>query len=79
MILNGAVVIGDLVFYALAVDTMGFFITSLIFLTALFVAFEVSWRWIAPLAAGTTVLLHFSFYSLLHVPLPWGWLEGIAW
>ena len=34
---------------------------------------------LAPLAAGVTLALHFAFYTLLHVPLPWGWLEGIAW
>jgi hypothetical protein len=28
---------------------------------------------------AVTLGLHLAFYSLLRVPLPWGWLEGIAW
>jgi putative tricarboxylic transport membrane protein len=78
-VLNGALVIGALVFYALAVDTLGFFLTALVFLTVLFLALEVPRRWIAPIAVGMTLGLHFAFYTLLRVPLPWGWLEGIAW
>jgi putative tricarboxylic transport membrane protein len=79
MALNGALVIGDVIFYALVVDTIGFFVTGFVFLTVLFLAFQVRLRWIAPLAIGVTLVLHFAFYTLLHVPLPWGWLEGVAW
>jgi len=79
MALNFAVVIGDLIFYALVVDRAGFFLTAFAFLTVLFLAFEVRRRWIPVLAAGVTLALHFAFYTLLHVPLPWGWLEGYAW
>ena len=79
MVLNFAVVIADLVFYALVVNHAGFFLTAFVFLIILFLAFEVRLRWIPPLAAGATLLLHFAFYTLLHVPLPWGWFEGYAW
>jgi putative tricarboxylic transport membrane protein len=79
MALNFAVVVGDLIFYALAVDRAGFFLTAFVFLTVLFLAFEVRRRWIPLLAAGVTLALHFAFYTLLHVPLPWGWLENYAW
>ena len=77
--LNAALVVGALIFYALAVDTMGFFITAFVFLAVLFLAFGVSRRWIAPLAILVTLGLHFAFYTLLRVPLPWGWLESLAW
>ena len=77
--LNGALVIGGLIFYAVAVETIGFFVTAFAILVALFLAFGVRWRWIVPLAAMVTLGLHVAFYSLLRVPLPWGWLEGIAW
>jgi arginine exporter protein ArgO len=50
LILNGMLVIGALVFYAAAVETVGFFITAFVILVALFLAFGVSRRWIAPLA-----------------------------
>ena len=79
MALNAALVVGALIFYALAVDTMGFFVTAFVFLAVLFLAFGVSRRWIAPLAVAVTLGLHFAFYSLLRVPLPWGWLESLAW
>jgi len=77
--LNATLVVGALIFYALAVDTLGFFITAFLFLAVLFLAFGVSRRWIAPLAVAVTIGLHFAFYSLLRVPLPWGWLESLAW
>ena len=79
MLLNAALVIGALVFYAVAVDTLGFFLTAFGFLVVLFLAFGVRRRWIAPIAAGVTLGLHVAFYTLLRVPLPWGWLEGMAW
>ena len=79
LVLNFALVTGALVFYALAVDVVGFFLCAFLILTALFLAFDVNRRWIAPLAVAVTLLLHVVFYTLLRVPLPWGWLEGIAW
>ena len=79
MLLNGALVIGALIFYALAVETLGFFLTAFIFLVVLFLAFGVSRRWVAPIAVAMTLGLHVAFYTLLRVPLPWGWLKGIAW
>jgi putative tricarboxylic transport membrane protein len=79
LLFNGALVIGAVIFYALAVETTGFFIAAFVFLGALFLAFGVDRRWVVPIAAGVTLGLHLAFYSLLRVPLPWGWLEGIAW
>ncbi len=77
--LRGALVIGALLFYALVVETAGFFITAFLFLGGLFLAFGVRLRWIPLLAASVTLGLHVAFYSLLRVPLPWGWLEAFAW
>jgi len=76
---NGVLVIGALIFYAVAVETIGFFVTAFAILVALFLAFGVRRRWIVPIAVAVTLGLHVAFYSLLRVPLPWGWLEGIAW
>jgi putative tricarboxylic transport membrane protein len=50
-----------------------------VFLSALFVAFGVRRIWIAPVALVATIVIHFGFYTLLRVPLPWGVLEAIAW
>ena len=77
--LNATLVVTSLIVYALAVETLGFFITAFALLAVLFIAFGVSRRWIVPVAAAVTFGLHVTFYSLLRVPLPWGWLEPIAW
>lgn len=76
---NALLVPLTLLAYALVVETAGFFLTSFVLLAGLFLAFGVRRRWIAPLAAGVTLALHGAFYSMLRVPLPWGWLEGMAW
>jgi putative tricarboxylic transport membrane protein len=79
MVANFALVIADVVFYAVAVDWLGFFITASVFLSVLFLAFGVRRARIVPLAAIVTLALHYGFYTLLRVPLPWGLLGGIAW
>ena len=79
MVLNFALVFVDLVFYAFAVGRLGFFITAVIFLSVLLLAFGVRRLRIIPLALVVTMVIHYAFYSLLRVPLPWGVLEGIAW
>jgi putative tricarboxylic transport membrane protein len=77
--LNASLVICALIFYSVAAETVGFFLTAFVILAVLFLAFDVNRRWIAPMAAAVTLGLHFAFHTLLRVPLPWGWLEGIAW
>lgn len=77
--LKGSFVIGALIFYAVVVETAGFFLTAFAFLVTLFLAFGVKRRWVVPIAVAVTLGVHGAFYSLLRVPLPWGWLEGIAW
>jgi len=79
MLANFALVIADLLFYALAVDRLGFLITAVLFLTVLFLAFGVRRARILPIAVAVTIVIHYGFYTLLRVPLPWGMLEGIAW
>jgi len=32
-----------------------------------------------PIAIVMTLLIHYAFYKLLKVPLPWGLLQSIAW
>ena len=79
MVLNFGLVFVDLVFYAFAVGRLGFFITAVIFLSVLMLAFGIRRMRIVPLALVVTMVIHYAFYSLLRVPLPWGVLEGIAW
>lgn len=79
LVLRFALVIAAVVAYALVVDWLGFFITSVAFLTVLLLAFGVARRWILPIAALVTIGVHYVFYTLLRVPLPWGLLGGLAW
>jgi putative tricarboxylic transport membrane protein len=67
------------VFYILVVDKFGFIPTAVIYLAVLFAAFGAPLKWNLPVAIAVTLLIHYSFYKLLKVPLPWGVLGGIAW
>jgi putative tricarboxylic transport membrane protein len=78
-VLAFAVTIGVNVFYIAAVDRLGFIPTAIVYLASLFAVFNVRPRWVLPLAVLTTFAIHFAFYKLLKVPLPWGILQGIAW
>ena len=79
MMLNFGLVLADLLFYALALEWLGFFITAPLFLAILFVAFGVRRKWVVGLALLVPLVIHYAFYNLLRVPLPWGLLEAIAW
>ena len=72
-------VVGVNVFYILLVETLGFILTGTVYLALLFIVFGVKKRLVVPLALGLTLGIHYAFYTLLRVPLPWGVLEGIAW
>ena len=79
LVWNAGLVVGVMIAYTLIVDILGFFLTALLFLVVLFLAFGVRRRWIPVVALGVTFGLHLAFYTFLRVPLPWGWFEGIAW
>lgn len=79
MVLNAVLVVTGLFAYALVVVGLGYFVTSALLLAVLFRAFGVSASRTAFLALLVPVILHYMFYSLLRVPLPWGVLQGIAW
>ena len=78
-VLAFALTIGVNIFYILAVDRLGFVVTGVIYLAALFWVFGVRKAWILPLALVVTLGIHYAFYKLLKVPLPWGIMQGIAW
>jgi putative tricarboxylic transport membrane protein len=67
------------VFYLLAVDTLGFLLTAFAYLAALTWVLRVRLALVLPVALFMTLLIHYGFYKLLRVPLPWGVLQGIAW
>jgi putative tricarboxylic transport membrane protein len=78
-ILAFVLVIGVNVFYILVVDRLGFIPTGFIYLVVLFAVFGVRLRNNVALALIITLVIHYSFYKLLRVPLPWGLLVRWAW
>ncbi len=61
--------------YVLAADRVGFLIVAPIALVIAFKALRVGWRPSLLWAVGGTLVVHFAFYKLLRVPLPWGVLR----
>jgi len=79
MATNFGIVIFVLLAYALVVNSLGFFITAALLLAVLFLAFGVSLKRTLILAPLAPFIIHYLFYTLLRVPLPWGLLEAMAW
>jgi putative tricarboxylic transport membrane protein len=73
-----AALVGGLVFYVIAAGPLGFHLTGLVLLTLWMRLLGASWRVTVPLALIATLAIHFAFYKLLRVPLPWGVLEAFA-
>lgn len=71
--------VGVNVFYIVAVDKLGFIPTGVVYLGVLFWIYGVGTRWIVPVSIVVTLVIHYAFYKLLKVPLPWGLLQGVAW
>ena len=74
-----AVLLGSIVFYIAAANWLGFLPTAFIILLALFAVLRVAPGRAVLVAAIATLLIHFAFYKLLRVPLPWGLLTPYAW
>ncbi|HET8745051.1 MAG TPA: tripartite tricarboxylate transporter TctB family protein [Ramlibacter sp.] len=74
-----AVLLGSVLFYILAAEKLGFLIVAPLVLGALFLVLRVRPLHAVGIAIVATLLVHFAFYKLLRVPLPWGVLKGIAW
>lgn len=79
MALNAGLVVAGLLLYTLIVGPLGFFIASAALLLTLFLAFGARPIHAVPVALVVPVIVHYVFYSVLRVPLPWGVLEGMAW
>jgi putative tricarboxylic transport membrane protein len=74
-----AVLVAVNLLYVLGVDRIGFVITGWIYLGALMLVLRVKPKLAIVVALVMTLLIHYCFYKLLRVPLPWGWLQSIAW
>jgi putative tricarboxylic transport membrane protein len=62
-----------------AANWLGFLPTALLILLALFAVLRVPPGRGVVIAVIATLAIHFAFYKLLRVPLPWGVLKGFAW
>jgi putative tricarboxylic transport membrane protein len=65
--------------YVLAAERLGFILTAVIYLAALMWALRVRPLRALVIAVAVTLLIHYCFYKLLRVPLPWGVLQPLAW
>lgn len=73
------VTVGSLLFFILTSDRIGFIPAATAVLVAMFLTLGVRRRWVLPIAVISVLVIHFVFYKGLRVPLPWGWLQPIAW
>ncbi len=69
---SSAVIVGSVVAYITLSERLGFLFVAPVCLLAVFLALRVGWQRAVLWAIGGTVLVHFAFYKLLRVPLPWG-------
>jgi putative tricarboxylic transport membrane protein len=74
-----ATLISAIAFYILFSTSLGFLPCSVIILTVLCWVLRVKLGWSIVIAVVATGLIHFAFYKLLRVPLPWGILTPYAW
>jgi putative tricarboxylic transport membrane protein len=74
-----AALVGVNVFYLAAVQPLGFVLVGVIYLFVLMTALRVPPGRALVLSVALTLLIHYGFYKLLKVPLPWGVLQPVAW
>jgi putative tricarboxylic transport membrane protein len=74
-----AVLLGSIVFYIVAANWLGFLPTAALILVAMLLVLRVPPRRAIVIAVIATLVIHFAFYKLLRVPLPWGLLTPYAW
>jgi len=78
-ILALAVLLGSVVFYIVASNWLGFLPTATLILVAMFLVLRVPPGRSVLIAVIAALVIHFAFYKLLRVPLPWGLLTPYAW
>ena len=74
-----AVLVAVNLLYVFGVQRLGFVLTGVVYLFALMWVLRVPVGRALLYAVAMTLLIHYGFYKLLKVPLPWGVLQGVAW
>ena len=72
-------VLAGILLYVLLADWLGFLIVAPVMLLIVLKAQRVAWLPAIATAIVATIFIHYTFYSLLRVPLPWGLLTQYAW
>ena len=78
-VLGLVVLLGSIAFYIAAADRLGFLVTSASIVLAVCLVLRVRPLTAFAVEIAASLLVHFAFYKLLRVPLPWGVLQGVAW
>lgn len=74
-----AVLLGSVVFYIALSGWLGFLPSAMLILLAMLSVLRVPFRRALLVSVIATFVIHFAFYKLLRVPLPWGLLTPYAW
>jgi len=69
---SSLVIIAVVLTYIFLSERIGFLIIAPLCLLAGFRAFRIGWKRALLWAVVGTLIVHFTFYKLLRVPLPWG-------
>jgi len=79
LLLDFCLVVGGVLFYVLFSEPLGYFVTAPIALLAFLLATGTRLAAALPVAVLVPLLIHYIFYTMLKVPLPWGLLTEHAW
>jgi putative tricarboxylic transport membrane protein len=71
--------IAGVVGYIAFADALGFLIVAPLLLVTLLVAYGVRFGAAIVTALVVSLVMHYAFYKLLRVPLPWGVLTPFSW
>jgi putative tricarboxylic transport membrane protein len=74
-----AVLLGSVLLYIFAAQAVGFLPLATLILAVLFMVLRVPPGRAVLIAVIAALVVHFAFYKLLRVPLPWGVLTPFAW
>ncbi len=71
-------IVGGVAAYVLVADAVGFLIVAPVLLWIWFTVLGVRKGTAVVVAIVSALVIWYAFYKLLRVPLPWGWLTGVA-
>ena len=76
--LSFVAIVGGVAAYVLLADAVGFLIVAPVLLWIWFTVLGVRKGTAVVVAIVSALVIWYAFYKLLRVPLPWGWLTGVA-